>query len=298
MEVLLTTALTKHYRAAKALNGLDLQVSAGMVYGLLGPNGSGKTTALGVVLGVIRPDSGTYTWFSGAHDKNPRLKIGALLEVPNFYVHLNAIENLRIIAFIKRVRRPRIDEILLQVNLFDQRNSPFKTYSLGMKQRLAIAASLIGEPQALIFDEPANGLDPEGIAGLRDTIRQLSSRGKTIILASHLINEVEKLCTHVGIMQKGRLLASGPVGHILPDKPVVEVGATDLAVLRQLLEKIPEIAKIERSEKGLTVTGSQGLTPELLNRIAFQHGIVLNRLQSLRKDLERKYLDLTDNPGP
>ena len=297
MEVLRTTALTKRYRTVTALAGLDLSVSAGTVYGLLGPNGSGKTTTLGILLGVIRSSGGSYSWFGGRHGDNPRNRIGALLETPNFYPYLDAVENLKIIAHIKKVKTPPIAELLQQVDLFDRRHSRFRTFSLGMKQRLAIAAALVGDPDVLIFDEPANGLDPQGIAEIRETLQRIAAHEKTIIMASHLLDEVEKICTHVGILQDGRLLASGPVGNILSDDPVIEVDAEELAALRALFENLPEVTEVEASEHGLTLSGKTGLTPELLNRTAFQNGIVLRRLQSRKKSLEAEFLEVTRKTG-
>ena len=298
MEILRTTGLTKRYRTVQALDKLDLHISEGTVFGLLGPNGSGKTTALGILLGVIRPSSGSFTWFGDGGDKNPRRRIGALLETPNFYPYLDAVENLRIIAHLKKVKSPAIEELLRLTNLFDHRLSLFKTFSLGMKQRLGIAAALIGQPEVIVLDEPANGLDPQGIAEIRSILRGLARRDKTIILTSHLLGEVEKVCTHVGILQRGKLLRSGPVERILVDDPVIEVTANDLMALKQVLEKLPQVLSSKVSEGCLVLTGNADLTPELLNRTAFEHDIVLCKLLCRKKSLEAEFLKATRNNNP
>ena len=164
MPVLEINNLTKKYGSIVAVNNLSLNVDKGNIYGFLGPNGSGKTTTLGIILGILHQNSGDYRWFEGQYGENPRRHLGALLETPNFYPYMNADENLNVVAHIKKVAHPKIDELLDLVNLTNRRKSAFRTYSLGMKQRLAIAAAMIGDPEILIFDEPTNGLDPQGIA--------------------------------------------------------------------------------------------------------------------------------------
>ena len=209
MPVLTAKNLAKSYGSLAALDGLDLTVEAGQVFGLLGPNGSGKTTLLAVLLDVLHPSGGSFTWFDGTAGEQVRNRIGALLETPNFYPYLNADQNLSMVALIKGMANPPLDSLLDLVQLKERRRSPYKTYSLGMKQRLALAACLVGDPDVLILDEPTNGLDPEGMVEVRNIIQKIAAQGKTIILASHILDEVEKICSHVAIIKKGRLLAIG-----------------------------------------------------------------------------------------
>ncbi|MCB0640545.1 MAG: ATP-binding cassette domain-containing protein [Phaeodactylibacter sp.] len=294
MSVLRIEGLTKRYRSIIAVNKLDLEVPQGSVFGILGPNGSGKTTTLGIILDIIRQDSGSYTWFEGRYGNRARLKIGALLETPNFYPYLNAVDNLKIIAHIKRVGYERFDELLELVNLHHRRFSNFRTYSLGMKQRLAIAAALVGDPDVLIFDEPTNGLDPQGIAEVRSTILQIAATGKTILMASHILDEVEKTCSHVGIIKNGQLLASGTVGAILSDDITIEIGADQpLESLKALIVNHPLINRIEEGNGRLILNASADLSTTSLNQLAFEHGITLNHLQARQKSLEAEFLEIT-----
>src|SRR5690606_17499858 len=203
MPVLTIQNLSKNYGKIKAICNLSFTVEKGNIYGILGPNGSGKTTTLGIILGITKNDAGSFNWFDGLKGKDARQKIGALLETPNFYPYLNADENLAIIAHIKKMNRHRFDDLLSLVDLTQRRHSPFRTYSLGMKQRLAIAASMVGDPEVLIFDEPTNGLDPLGIAEVRNVIVKIARQGKTILMASHILDEVEKICSHVAILKQG-----------------------------------------------------------------------------------------------
>ena len=204
MPALTVRNLSRNYGSLVALDGLNLEVEAGQVFGLLGPNGSGKTTLLAVLLDVLHPSGGSFTWFDGAEGEGVRRRIGALLETPNFYPYLNADQNLSIVASIKRVSNAPLDGLLDLVQLKERRRSAYKTYSLGMKQRLALAACLVGDPDVLILDEPTNGLDPEGMVEVRRLIQKIAAQGKTIILASHMLDEVEKICSHVAILKKGR----------------------------------------------------------------------------------------------
>jgi ABC-2 type transport system ATP-binding protein len=301
MESLLTIqGLTKRYGRLTALDGLDLTLEKGQVFGLLGPNGSGKTTMLAILLDVIHASAGTYHWFEGdlKASANPRRHIGALLETPNFYSYLNADQNLKLIAGIKQVKNPPLDDLLELVQLKDRRKSPFKSYSLGMKQRLALAACLVGDPQVLILDEPTNGLDPQGMIEVRNIIQKIAGQGKTIILASHLLDEVEKICSHVAIIKNGKRLATGPVGSILSQQPTVEVGCAlaDAAALKVLLSESPLVISC-------VVEGVQGnrfrleLKPEHdaaeLNKLAFEQGITLDHVLTKARSLELEFLEIT-----
>lgn len=295
MNILHVHNLRKRFGSQVALDGVDLIVEAGQVFGLLGPNGSGKTTMLGVLLDVVRPDDGGFTWFGGAPPRNPRSRIGALLESPNFYPYLNADQNLRLVAAIKRVRKPDIDRLLEAVQLKDRRRSPFQTYSLGMKQRLALAACMIGDPDVLILDEPTNGLDPVGMIEVRGIIQSIAAQGKTILLASHMLDEVEKICSHVGILKSGRLLASGPVGAILSDERIVEVAAAsvDMEALGQLLISHAGVMRATRAGDRWILEVDKVLDPAVLNRAAFSQGIVLTHLTLKSRSLEREFLEIT-----
>ena len=214
--------LTKRFGRITAVNQLSLTVNPGEVFGLLGPNGSGKTTTLGIILGVITPTSGTYSWFGREARANQRKQVGAILENPIFYPYMSGKQNLEIVATIKEVNLNRIPEVLNQVGLAERAKDKFKTYSLGMKQRLAIASALIANPQVLIFDEPTNGLDPQGIAEIRNLITTIAAQGKTIILASHLLDEVQKVCSHFAVMQQGKMLHSGSVNASLGGVAVLQ----------------------------------------------------------------------------
>ncbi len=293
MAVLQINGLTKRYGAITAVNNLNLLIEAGNVYGILGPNGSGKTTTLGSVLGIIRPDSGTYSWFDGQYGTDERMHIGSLLETPNFYPYLSPVKNLEITAHIKRIASPKIDPLLELVNLAHRRDSPFSTFSFGMKQRLAIASALIGDPDVLIFDEPTNGLDPQGIAEVREIILRIVAEGKTIIMASHILDEVEKVCSHVAIIKRGKLLASGEVGAILSNDRQVDIAADDLGRLRELLAGFVGVNSIAEKNKLLQLQVSPELTAAQLNKLAFDNGLVVSHLVMKPKSLESEFLEIT-----
>lgn len=292
--ILYTKQLSKQFGQLRAVDQLSLQIEKGMVYGMLGPNGSGKTTTLGMVLGIIHPTSGSYEWFEGQRGRNPRRHLGTLLETPNFYPYLSATDNLKIVAEIKRIQNPDIDHALDLVNLLHRKRSKFKTYSLGMKQRLAIAAAMIGDPDVLIFDEPTNGLDPQGIAEVRETIKEIAQTGKTIIMASHILDEVEKICSHVAIIKNGHLLATGPVGAIINDDILIEIGSEDKAGLRAFLPSLPQLNKLEETEFGFLIYLQEEMSTAALNQKAFEKGIVINHLRRKQKSLEAEFLEITN----
>ena len=215
--ILQVNGLSKSYKDVKALDNLNLSVEQGTIFGLLGPNGSGKTTTLGILLGVIKQKSGSYSWFDNGHKTENRKKIGALLETPNFYPYLSAVRNLEIVAKIKNMNDPlpKIEAVLKEVNLFERKDSKFRTFSLGMKQRLAIASALLNDPEVLVLDEPTNGLDPQGIAEIRELILKIAGDNRTIIIASHILDEIEKVCTHVAILKFGKLIKQGTINEII-----------------------------------------------------------------------------------
>ena len=295
MAILSVDNLSKNYGPIKALKNVSFSVPAGTVYGILGPNGSGKTTLLGIVMDVLKASGGGYTLFDEAPTAHHRKQIGTLLETPNFYHYLSAVENLKIAAAIKGRGAEDIDRVLQIVNLAHRKTSKFSTYSLGMKQRLAIGAALLGNPEVLVFDEPTNGLDPVGIAEIRELIKKLSQSGKTIIMASHLLDEVEKVCTHVAILKQGTLITDGNVDEILVNEDVVEVSAADLQQLKQVMQQMPGQTKVDLSDKFVQAFFPSG-TADLaaVNQFCFSKGVVLSQLQLRKKSLESKFFELTN----
>jgi len=285
--------LTKKYGPITALNNLNLKIESGNIYGLLGPNGSGKTTTLGIILGILRQDGGEFTWFDGKYGDKYRMPIGAILETPNFYPYLDADDNLEIIADIKKVKDPDVTALLELVNLEHRRKSKFRTYSLGMKQRLAIAATLIGDPEVVIFDEPTNGLDPEGIAEVRNILLKVADTGKTVIMASHILDEVEKICTHVAILKNGQLLATGPVGSILNDDITIEVASDDMEGLERWLRQVPWINAVTAVRNIFECSADNTRTGAELNRLAFSEGIQVSHLVTRKRRLEEEFLEIT-----
>jgi ABC-type multidrug transport system ATPase subunit len=293
LEHILTIAhLSKSYPGVRALDNLSLQVEAGSIFGLLGPNGSGKTTTLGIVLDVLKPNSGTYSWFGQPQSPQTKRRIGALLETPNFYPYLSARQNLQITADIKKVNHREIAPVLETVGLLARQHSAFKGFSLGMKQRLALGAALLGNPQVLVLDEPTNGLDPEGIAEVRGLIQQVAAQGKSIILASHLLDEVQKVCTHLAVLQKGQLKASGRVDAILARHDQVWIQAPRQEEAYQFLRQLSPVRDIKREKDGLLLTLTEGFSTADLNRALFQQGIVLSELSLRKKTLESQFLDI------
>ncbi|MBK6819667.1 MAG: ABC transporter ATP-binding protein [Bacteroidetes bacterium] len=291
-QILQINAIKKSYGLVQALNGIGFSVPKGSVFGVLGPNGSGKTTLLGILLNVLKADEGSFTWEGYADAEEARKNIGSLLETPNFYHYLNAVDNLNIVAEIKGKGKENIEDALKKVKLFERRHSKFNTFSLGMKQRLAIASSLIANPDLLVLDEPTNGLDPEGIAEIRELIIRLNREGKTIIMASHLLDEVEKVCTDVAILKKGHLLSVGPVSEVLSDEVLVEVGSDDMTALAQLLKTNPDI-QIKSFEKWILISLPQNMGIGDINKYCFENHVVLTHLQYRKRSLESKFIEIT-----
>ncbi len=297
MEVLTLSGITKYYGKILALNNVSLRVSAGSVYGILGPNGSGKTTMLSIIMDIVKPTSGSFQFFGKPSSAEIRKQIGTLLETPNFYHYLSGEKNLRIAAEIKGKGFNEIDDVLQKVNLWSRKQSKFSTYSLGMKQRLAIASCLLGNPDILVFDEPTNGLDPVGIAEIRELIKTLASEGKTIIMASHLLDEVEKVCSHVAILKTGNLIAAGDVNEVLVNEDIVELSADDLTDLQNVLQSMPGYSSIKIVNHTIQMLYTAGAArPEEINKYCFDNGIMLNHLLLKKKSLESKFLELTSPP--
>jgi ABC-2 type transport system ATP-binding protein len=294
MPILTLNNITKFYGRIQALNKVSLEVPEGSVFGILGPNGSGKTTMLGIVTDVLKPTEGNFLWFDETPSPNHRKKIGTLLETPNFYHYLSGERNLRIAAEIKGHGLEDIPDVLKRVNLWERRHSKFSTYSLGMKQRLALASCMLGNPPVMVFDEPTNGLDPVGIAETRDLIKRLAKEGKTIILASHLLDEVEKVCSHVAILQKGRLMAAGHVDEILVNEDIAEIGATDLTKLEAVLKNTNGWTHLKKEGNLIQLYFPIGTASlETINEHCFKNGVTLNHLLLKKKSLEVKFFELT-----
>ena len=286
--------LTKKFGGLIAVNDLSFTIEKGNVYGILGPNGSGKSTTLGIVLNVVNKTSGDFQWFDGRENTHDALKkVGAIIERPNFYPYMTAAQNLKLVCKIKNVSPENIDEKLKLVNLLDRKNSKFKTFSLGMKQRLAIASALLNDPEILILDEPTNGLDPQGIHQIREIITKIAGLGTTILLASHLLDEVEKVCSHVVIIRKGVKLYSGPVDQMNASFGFFELKAADPEKLKILLEKHPSFGKLDQKGEILVAFLEEPLQPEDLNSYLFENGLVLSQLIKRKESLEEQFLQLT-----
>ncbi|MDX1686060.1 MAG: ATP-binding cassette domain-containing protein [Saprospiraceae bacterium] len=287
--------LHKEYGRITAVDHLSLDIEKGSIFGLLGPNGSGKTTTLGMVLGVTNPTSGSYKWFDKDDSHVHRKRIGAILEKPNFYPTFSGYKNLQIVCRIKGVDESRIDDRLRQVGLFERRKSAFKTYSLGMKQRLAIAAALLSEPEVLILDEPTNGLDPQGIAEIRQLIIDIANTGKTIILASHLLDEVQKICTEFGVLRNGKLIHTGRVDADLGEELIIEVGADNMDQLERDIQQFPDyISHVKLKEKLEVRCKSESSTSEV-NKFLSEKGIYPSHLLAVKKNLEQQFLEILAN---
>lgn len=291
--VLSIKSLRKQYGRITAVDSLDLEIPRGTIYGILGPNGSGKTTTLGMVLDVINRTSGEFLWFGEPGTKESRKRIGAILEAPLFYPYLSGFNNLRVVAQIKGADISEIDPLLEMVGLQERKDYPFRTYSLGMKQRLAIAAAMLRKPEVLILDEPTNGLDPQGIVEIRELIRKIGAQGVTILLASHLLDEVEKVCSHVAVLQKGKLLYSGPVAEMKPGQAMFILQAPEMERLQAVLAQMPGFQKADLLEGKLVVTFLEDPDPASLNIHLFNSGVALSHLVLRKSTLEEQFLELT-----
>jgi ABC-type multidrug transport system ATPase subunit len=290
--VLKINNLSKRFGRIQAVDKLDLTVTQGQIFGILGPNGSGKTTTLGMILEVVAPSGGSYQWFIDVKAVEARKNIGSILETPSFYPYLTAVQNLRIAAHIKQCGTDRIEPVLEQVGLLDRKDDKFKTYSLGMKQRLSIAAALLSDPPVLILDEPTNGLDPQGIAEVRDLIKEVAAQGKTIIMASHLLDEVQKVCTHFCVLRKGIKIHEGSVEDTLGEINRVEVASQDMEKLEKCLAGFPGIESVQQTGNSLFVVLKPDFTSAEINDFCFKHGIVLRKLVTQTNSLEKEFLKI------
>lgn len=289
--VLSIRGLTKNFGRLCAVNQLNLEVKRGQVFGMLGPNGSGKTTTLGMLMGVVNPTAGNFSWFGEVPTHLTRKKVGAVLEHPIFYPYLSGQKNLELNATIKGADLNNIPKVLELVELSARKDDKYRTYSLGMKQRLAIASALVSDPIVLILDEPTNGLDPMGIAEIREIIRRIAADGKTIILASHLLDEVQKVCSHFAVLKKGSMIYTGPVDDVGKGEETVEVVAyhDDLGIL---LQEFAGSAKIKKENGLFQVMMKNGFHAQDLNRFLFDKGIVASHLTTQKKSLEKQFLEI------
>ena len=295
-KILTLNGLTKRFGPVMAVNDLSFTINRGNVYGILGPNGSGKSTTLGMILNVVNPTAGKFHWFDGKNSTHEALKkVGAIIERPNFYPYMTAAQNLKLVCQIKGVSTAKIEEKLDVVGLLDRKNSKFRTFSLGMKQRLAIASALLNDPEILILDEPTNGLDPQGIHQIREIIKKIAADGTTILLASHLLDEVEKVCTHVVIIRKGIKLYAGPVDELNASQGFFELKCLQENKLIAYLESHSDFGAIKTEAGLITAFLINPLSAEDLNSQLFSEGIILSHLVKRKESLEEQFLQLTNN---
>jgi ABC-2 type transport system ATP-binding protein len=296
-QILSTNNLTKKYGSVQALDGLTINIHKGDVYGILGPNGSGKTTTLGIVLGVTNATSGSYAWFGEGSDHNLRKKIGAFLDKPNFYPHLTAIQNLKLSADIKDLKNPRIGEAMDICGVNKFANRKFITYSTGMKQRLAIASTMLGTPEVLVLDEPTNGLDPEGIADVRAIITRIANEGITVLMASHLLDEVQKVCSHVGVLKAGKKLYEGHVQSLVAGSDGIEIGSDDLGKLQKVLTDYDGIHRFEKKGEVIFVQLKAGYRSAELSGYLITKGVDITHFAHKKGNLEEEFLHLLSGNG-
>lgn len=295
-KILTVNHLTKKFGYLTAVKDLSFSIEKGNVYGILGPNGSGKSTTLGIVLNVVNKTNGEFSWFDGNTSTHEALKkVGAIIERPNFYPYMTAAQNLKLVCKIKEVNEDKIEEKLQLVGLLDRQHSKFKTYSLGMKQRLAIASALLNDPEILILDEPTNGLDPQGIHQIREIIKKIASQGTTILLASHLLDEVEKVCSHVVILRKGEKLYSGRVDGMLASHGFFELKTDDDKKLLDLLAENKSFGEIKQEDGLITVFLKEEMDARTFNKSLFDKGVILSHLVKRKESLEEQFLELTKN---
>ncbi len=297
METILSISnLDKRFGNIHAVNNLSFNIEKGNVYGILGPNGSGKSTTLGIILNVVNRTSGSFSWFDGRLTTHEALKkVGAIIERPNFYPYMTAGQNLELVCKIKEISFEKIGEKLKQVNLYERKDSKFKTFSLGMKQRLAIASALLNDPEILILDEPTNGLDPQGIHEIRSIIKEIATRGTTILLASHLLDEVEKVCTHVIVLQKGKKLYSGTVDEMTSSFGIIELKAEENnKELIKILKNYDGIMSVKEIDDLIQVKLSRNISAGELNRFLIKNNIILSHLYKKKPTLEQQFLSITN----
>lgn len=297
METILEVSnLSKNFGGFRAVDNISFKIEKGNVYGLLGPNGSGKSTTLGMILNVVNVTSGTYQWFNGNVSNQQALKrIGAIIERPNFYPYMSAYENLKLVCKIKEISTDKIDNKLKLVGLWEYKDRKFRAFSLGMKQRLAIASALLNDPEILILDEPTNGLDPQGIHKIREPIQYIASQGVTVLLASHLLDEVEKVCSHVIVLRQGKMLYNGRVDEIINNNGFIELSSQNNEELLLFLRNNPNFSKVILENDIVKVFPNTDLSTAELNKLLFDKGFLLSHLVRKKESLENQFLKLTNN---
>ena len=293
--ILSISNLTKKFGYLTAVDDLSFTIKRGSIYGILGPNGSGKSTTLGMILNVVNKTTGHYNWFDGVLNTHQALKkVGAIIERPNFYPYMSAYQNLKLVCKIKGVSVEAIDRVLETVGLVERKDSEFRTFSLGMKQRLAIASALLNAPEVLILDEPTNGLDPQGIHQIREIIKGIAQKGTTILLASHLLDEVEKVCTHVVVLRKGKKLYAGRVDEMISSYGFFELKSSETNKLIEFVEKHPKISHFKQEDSLITAFLSAPLSAEDLIQNLFEKRIIVTHFIKRKESLEEQFLQLTD----
>ena len=298
METILSLQkINKKFGQIHAVNNLSFDIKKGNIYGILGPNGSGKSTTLGIILNVVNRTSGEFFWFNGNASMHEALKkVGAIIERPNFYPYMTATQNLKLICKIKGISTEKIEEKLKTVNLYERKDSKFSTFSLGMKQRLAIASAILNDPEVLILDEPTNGLDPQGIHEIREIIKNIAANGTTILLASHLLDEVEKVCSHAIVIREGKKLYSGKVNEMSASHGVFELQVeSDQEKVLLIVEKHPAIDKVSKDHKTIIATLNKEMSASKMNKYLFDNGFIVSHLVKRKPSLEEQFLDLTNN---
>jgi ABC-2 type transport system ATP-binding protein len=290
--ILKVDGLTKWFGSTMAIENLTFDVKQGQVVGLLGPNGSGKTTTLSIILRIKYATKGTFYWTSGNGLVMGNKNIGSLIEVPYFYPYLSLEKNLKIVAQVKSADYKEVGKVLKTVGLDKRAQSNYFTLSLGMKQRLGLASALLGNPDVLVLDEPTNGLDPEGIAEVRNIIIEQSKIGKTIILASHILDEVEKVCSHVIILKNGKSISSGSVKELLSEKKLVSISAEDINMLMANLNKINGVDVIESKGEKVLISLDETLTSAAVNCKLVEMGTPPSTITVHKKTLESQFLEL------
>lgn len=298
METILSLQkINKKFGQIHAVNNLSFDIKKGNIYGILGPNGSGKSTTLGIILNVVNRTSGEFSWFNGNASMHEALKkVGAIIERPNFYPYMTATQNLKLICKIKGISTERIEEKLKTVNLYERKDSKFSTFSLGMKQRLAIASAILNDPEVLILDEPTNGLDPQGIHEIREIIKNIAANGTTILLASHLLDEVEKVCSHAIVIREGKKLYSGKVNEMSASHGVFELQVeSEQEKVLLIVEKHPAIDKVSKDHKTIIATLNKEMSASKMNKYLFDNGFIVSHLVKRKPSLEEQFLDLTNN---
>ncbi|MBT4915533.1 MAG: ABC transporter ATP-binding protein [Formosa sp.] len=294
--ILKISNLTKKFGDLNAVKNLSFNIEKGNVYGILGPNGSGKSTTLGIVLNVINKTSGDFYWYGGDLTTHQALKkVGAIIERPNFYPYMSAYQNLKLVCKIKEISHDSIERTLDIVGLLDRKDHFFDSFSLGMKQRLAIASALLNDPDILILDEPTNGLDPQGIHQIREIIKTIAEAGTTILLASHLLDEVEKVCSHVVVLNKGINIFSGRVDELISSNGFFELKTSQQDELINLIDLHPNFSNTKIEGKLITVFLKLPMDAEEFNKLLFTNGIILSHLVKRKESLEEQFLQLTEN---